>query len=236
LKLSAAFGGLNAAIVLGAPASQRATREPHLAAELAAVGDWVTAGDVELVAALAPSARDLAARADSLSELVLAAVASLARTLAEPLPESCAVVVGTGLATLEVNERFDQRRRAALPVLPRAFPPTSPNLCAGVCSIAFGLRGPAFTVGASLAGAGEEAFRTAALLVAARDVAAALVVLAEDAGPVAQQVLRCAGEPAVERRARAALLVPAVQQNRGSEPDWRRVSAARWATRVGQAS
>lgn len=235
LKLSAAFGGLNAALVLGAPGIASTGRAAqHREVELASLGDWVTEGDPERVAELAPNARELAARADSLSELVLAAVAKLVGTLGEPLPQSCAVVVGTGVATLEANERFDQRRRAELPAFPRAFPPTSPNLCAGVCSIAFGLHGPAFTVGASLAGAVEEAFRAAALLVAAGDAAAALVVLAEDAGPVAQQVLRRAGEPALERRARAALLVPGAVTNPGSEPNRRQRSAARWASRAGE--
>lgn len=237
LKLSAAFGGLNAALVLGAPGIASTGRAAqHREVELASLGDWVTEGDPERVAELAPNARELAARADSLSELVLAAVARLVGTLGEPLPESCAVVVGTGIATLEANARFDQRRRAELPVFPRAFPPTSPNLCAGVCSIAFALHGPAFTVGASLAGAAEEAFRAAALLVAAGDAAVALVVLAEDAGPVAQQVLRRAGEPALERRARAALLVPGAATNPGSEPNWRQRSAARWASRAGEAT
>ncbi|HET9933571.1 MAG TPA: beta-ketoacyl synthase N-terminal-like domain-containing protein [Polyangiaceae bacterium] len=230
LKLSAAFGGLNAALVLGAaglqsPGSALAFRP----VELAALGESVTTGEPELVASLAPNARDLAARADSLSELVLAAVARLVRSLGAPLPESCAVIVGTGVATLEANERFDQRRRADLPVLPRAFPPTSPNLCAGICSIAWGLRGPAFSVGASLMGAGREAFDVAELLVAAGDAEAALVVLAEDAGPVVERLFRCAGEPVPSRRARAALLVPGVVGNGGSEPNRHRDSAARWA-------
>lgn len=230
LKLSAAFGGLNAALLLGAPGTAWAAPErAQRGVELALLGEEIHAGDAQLVASVAPSATELAARADSLSELVLAAVARLVRRLAAPLPESCAVIVGSALATIEANDRFDQRRRAELAVLPRAFPPTSPNLCAGVCSIAFGLRGPAFSVGASRDGAAEEAFGTAALLVAAGDAEAALVVVAEDAGPVAQQLLRRAGEPPLRRRARAALLLPKELKGAAFEANWRRSAAARWA-------
>lgn len=230
LKLSAAFGGLNAALVLAGPGTSGAPPgRVQRAVELALLADEVCAGDPQLVAALAPNATELAARADSLSELVLAAVARLVRQLAAPLPESCALIVGTALATIEANERFDHRRRADLPVLPRAFPPTSPNLCAGVCSIAFGLHGPAFSVGASRSSVAEEAFATAALLVASGDAEAALVVLAEDAGPVAQQLLRRAAQPPLRRRARAALLLPKAVDGALLAANWRASAAAGWA-------
>jgi 3-oxoacyl-[acyl-carrier-protein] synthase-1/3-oxoacyl-[acyl-carrier-protein] synthase II len=229
LKLSAAFGGLNAALVLAAPhAVARGAARDLVDVELSALGEWVTAGDPELVARLAPRAIELASRADSLSELVLAAVARLVTLRSEPLPPSCALIVGSGVATIEANERFDQRRRAGLAVLPRAFPPTSPNLCAGVASIAFGLRGPAFTVGASRAGAAEEAFRVARSLVAAGDVEAALVVVAEDAGPVVRDLLAASGCDAPRRGARAALLLPGVRKGSvGREPPQN--PAAEWA-------
>lgn len=230
LKLSAAFGGLNAALVLGHAQSRAGAPRELGDVQLAALGDWVTAGDAELVARLAPHATELAARADSLSELALAAVARLISSTNTALPESCAVIVGTGLATLEANERFDQRRRVGHAVLPRAFPPTSPNLCAGVCSIAFALHGPAFTLGASADGAAQEAFRVARWLVASRDVEAALVVVAEDAGPVACELTAAAGRAVPRRAARAALLLPAdadFQPQMGAEPQ---NYAEKWAS------
>ena len=139
--------------------------------------------------------------------------------------------VNAGYA-LELNERFDQRRRSQQAAYPRAFPPTSPNLCAGICSIAFGLRGPAFSVGGSLRGAGEEAFGTAALLVGSGDAQAALVVVVEDAGPVAQQILAASREAPIARRARAALLVPQNSASLAPEPNQRRTSAVRWAAQL----
>jgi len=233
LKLSAAFGGLNAALVLsGMDAPELGAPRPWRGVVLALLGDWVTEGDPTLVAELAPDAEALAARADSLSELCLAATARLLRQRATSCPAPCALVVGTGLATLEANERFDQRRRDGLPVLPRAFPPTSPNLCAGMCSIAFGLTGPAFSVGASLRGAGQEAFLAAGLLVAAGDVEAAVVVLAEDAGPVACELLARTGEHVPRRQARAALLLPSAGAESDVQAGFLGELAAAWASQA----
>ncbi|MFZ5894155.1 MAG: beta-ketoacyl synthase N-terminal-like domain-containing protein [Myxococcota bacterium] len=207
LKLSAAFGGVNAALVLG----KRGSVNEGVAGErfdvvLEVLGDWVHDAAPGLLAELAPQAIPLTARADSLSELCLAALARIVQ--ARPLPSTTAVIVGTGVATLEANEQFDRRRRAGLSVLPRAFPPTSPNLCAGVCSIVFGLTGPSFSVGASLRGAALEAFTVAELLLGAGDIPAAVVIVAEDAGPAARALLRAAGHEPLPRRARAALLLP----------------------------
>jgi 3-oxoacyl-[acyl-carrier-protein] synthase-1/3-oxoacyl-[acyl-carrier-protein] synthase II len=209
LKLSAAFGGCNGALVLGpARALPTGHKRTQKSVALAAFGERVTRAELELVKPLLrDSSSLLAERADSLSELVLAAVARLLSRLREPLPEATAVVVGSASATLELDERFDSRRRAGAAVEPRRFPPTSPNLCAGTCSIAFGFRGPSLSVGASLDPAWE-ALRVAHEWVAAGDAPAALVILAEDSGPVVSELFGLAGYPLPIRGARAALLAP----------------------------
>ncbi len=208
LKLSAAFGGCNAALVLGSARGEPSgsPRERRTVA-LRAFAARVTHGEPELVRPWLRDSSGLSERADSLSELALAAVARLLHTLGEALPEGTAVVVGSSSATLELDERFDRRRRAGEAVEPRRFPPTSPNLCAAVCSICFGWRGPSFSVGASL-DAGREALLVAHDLVAAGDAPAAVVVLAEDSGAVVLDLFTAAGYPVPARGARAALLAP----------------------------
>jgi 3-oxoacyl-[acyl-carrier-protein] synthase-1/3-oxoacyl-[acyl-carrier-protein] synthase II len=207
LKVSAAFGGCNAALLLGSVArSEFGVARARQAVFVQAVAEPVTEGDLELVAQLAGGKHAAAAsRADSLSELALAAVASLLRASGRTLSEKTAVIVGTSAATLELDERFDRRRRAREPVEPRRFPATSPNLCASLCSICFGLRGPAFSVGSSLDVA-REALLVAHDLVAAGDAPAALVLVAEDVGPVVADLFGSAGFPVPIRGARAALL------------------------------
>ncbi|HWA71242.1 MAG TPA: beta-ketoacyl synthase N-terminal-like domain-containing protein [Polyangiaceae bacterium] len=207
LKVSAAFGGCNAALLLGAgAASDVGVARPRQPVFVQTVAEPVTRADPELVARLATGEHAAAAsRADSLSELALAAVARLLVGWGQTLSEATAVVVGTSAATLELDERFDRRRRAREPVEPRRFPATSPNLCASLCSICFGLRGPAFSVGASLSVA-REALLVAHDLVAAGDAPAALVLVAEDAGEVVADLFGVAGFPIPARGARAALL------------------------------
>jgi 3-oxoacyl-(acyl-carrier-protein) synthase len=208
LKLSAAFGGSNAALLLGkAGGVGQGRARPRCAVAVRAFSEWVSEGDPELVATLTRDTSGLGSRADSLSELALAAVARLLQRLGESLPEGTAVIVGSSSATLELDERFDRRRRAGEAVEPRRFPATSPNLCAAVCSICFGWRGPSFSVGASLA-VGREALLVAHDLVAAGDVPAAVVVLAEDSAAVVTDLFGAAGFPVPGRGARAALLAP----------------------------
>lgn len=220
LKLSAAFGGANAALVLGsADAPGRGDARPRHDVSLATSGEWVDAADLARVARLGTSQAALAARTDELSALVLTAVARLVEGLEAPLPEATAVVVGSDTATLELDEAFECRRREGRPVEPRRFPPTSPNIGAGSCSIAFGLRGPAFAVGGG-PGAGKRALLLAHELVAAGDAPAALAVLAEDAGPVVADLFGWAGFGVPARGARAVLLV------RGSQKPVSRVDLA----------
>jgi 3-oxoacyl-[acyl-carrier-protein] synthase II len=205
LKLSSAFGGANAALILGAPGVGKTARAgaPRSVA-LAAAGDFVTGANLEAVMRWAPP--PAAERADSLSELVLAAVAALLEAWGEALPERTAVVVGTATATLELDERFESRRRGDGVAEPRRFAATSPNLCAGLTSICFRWRGPSFSVGGPEAAA--SALRVATQLVADGDAIAAVVISAEDSGPVVADLFRAASFPAVQRGARAALLLP----------------------------
>jgi 3-oxoacyl-[acyl-carrier-protein] synthase II len=208
LKLSSAFGGLNATLVLARePLPGKSTPRPLRPVYLWAESRLMSAGEPELVARLATANPQLAARADELGALVLAAVADLVQALGRELTPRTAVIVATQSATLEQNERFESRRREGRPVEPRRFPHTSPSACAGLCSIVFGLRGPSFSVGSGPS-AGREAWRVALDLVRAGDVDEALVVAAEDAGPVVADVFSAA-RLATPRRGAAAVLLSA---------------------------
>lgn len=209
LKLSAAFGGSNAALVLvppdaasGRPA--RAVRPVYLRAFAR-----VEAVDLVALAAATGIARDRLARLDTLCRLGLAAVTGLAAEVGRDALAGAGVVAGHALATLDTNEGFDARRRArgATAVEPRVFPATSPNALTGECAIVYKLTGPSFAVGAGLDGA-MEALRAAVELVAAGDAEAMVVVAADDAGPAARALVDLAGwgERRMERGAVALLL------------------------------
>jgi 3-oxoacyl-[acyl-carrier-protein] synthase II len=104
-------------------------------------------------------------------------------------------------------------------VEPRAFPATSPNAIAGECAIVYKLTGPSFATGAGLDGA-TEALAAAAELLAAGDAPRMVVVAADDAGPVARDLLAAAG--IVDRpyaRGAVALLLAGEAEPRGAEID-----------------
>lgn len=210
LKWSSAFGGLNAALLLaGAGVLASGKRSPRRPVFARASGQVVHGLELERLRALRPTTSALAERADSTTELALAAVTDLLSRSGHALSPDAAIVVGTAAATLEQNERFESRRREGRPVEPRRFPPTSPSGCAGVCSIVFGAHGPSFSVGSGL-DAGREAFLVARLLVAAGDVDEAVVVAVEDIGPVAGELFTAAGL-AVPRRGASAVLLAATE-------------------------
>lgn len=179
LKLASAFGGANAALVVGLdPGSAPPARAR------AFVHDAVHVNALPPLDELALRVRvpvDRLARADALVHWALAAVASL-RERCGPLG-GAGVVVGSALATLETNGAFAARirERGARAAEPRLFPYTSPNAVAGECSIAFGLTGPSFTVGGGMH-AGIEALAAAALLVEAGDAERVVVVAADHVG------------------------------------------------------
>jgi 3-oxoacyl-[acyl-carrier-protein] synthase II len=194
LKLSAAFGGTNAALVLfapGAPSGRppRPRRAVHLRASAR-----VSSADLQALAAATGVARDRLARLSGLCRLGVAAVAALACEVGRDALLGAGVVAGHALATIDTNDGFAARLRARGPtaVEPRVFPATSPNALVGECAIVFQLQGPSFAVGAGLDGA-MEALGRAAELVASGDAERMVVVAADDAGPAARDLVQLAG-------------------------------------------
>jgi 3-oxoacyl-[acyl-carrier-protein] synthase-1/3-oxoacyl-[acyl-carrier-protein] synthase II len=182
LKLSSAFGGANAALVVSAsPGAPREVRPAYVSAAVHVQGE----PELQQLAALTGIALDRLARADGLVHLALAAVARSKATGA--VLDGAGVIVGTALATLETNALFAARIRecGARAAEPRRFPYTSPNAVAGECSIAFGLTGPGFSVAGGMH-AGLEALAAAAVLVGGGDADRIVVVAADEVGPTAR--------------------------------------------------
>jgi 3-oxoacyl-[acyl-carrier-protein] synthase II len=180
LKLSSAFGGANAAIVVASQAD--GPEPPRRPAFVHGAAHVVAEPSLDDLAAATGAAPSRLARADGLVRLAIAAVGRL-EAACGPLAGS-GVVVGTAFATLETNALFAARIRArgAQAAEPRRFPYTSPNAVAGECSIVFGLTGPSFSVGGGMHAA-LEAIAAAAVLVEAGDCERMVVVAADDVGP-----------------------------------------------------
>jgi 3-oxoacyl-[acyl-carrier-protein] synthase-1/3-oxoacyl-[acyl-carrier-protein] synthase II len=209
LKLSAAFGGANAALVLANEPSGRAPRA--LRRVFLRAHAHVEAADLAELSEATGIARDRLARLAALSRLGLAATALLAKIVGREELRGAGVVAGHGFATVDTNDLFDARKRTrgATSVEPRLFPATSPNAIAGECAIVYGMTGPGFAVGAGLDGA-TEALRAAADLIAANDAEKMVVIAADDAGPVARDLRDLSGAGDRPLRAGAvALLVSA---------------------------
>ena len=211
LKLSAAFGGANAALVLTAAPSGR--RPPPIRPVYLRAHAHVTSCELDALAAATGTAKDRLARLDTLCRLGLAAVSALAAIVGRDALRGAGIAAGHALATIDTNEAYDARRRSrgARFVEPRVFPATSPNAVAGECAILYQLTGPSFAAGAGLGGA-LEALRAAAELVAAGDADRMVVVAPDDAGPVARHLLALAGAPGATvalARGAAALLLQA---------------------------
>lgn len=227
LKLSAAFGGANSAIV--ATLHEESGRPlPTTTVSLVRQGPAKHAPDVVTLADELRMPKVQVARMDPLSAAAVAAAHAVISPFPDLPHERVGIVIGTATASLENDEDFDVRlrQRGAQAVEPRRFPPTSPNLAAGQCSIAFGLRGPSLAVGGSQAAA-IEALLIAHDLVAAGDADAMVVVAAEDVREVTRTLWEAAGWVVPEPGATAALLVRgherAVDRQRLAEA-WRRAS------------
>ncbi len=211
LKLSAAFGGANASLVL---ARDRVSGTPIVSShvEVVAVGAAVTARDLSPVAHRTRMADVQLSRVDPLSGAAIAAVAGVLGRLAKlGLPElplaRTGVAMGTIAATLENDESFADglRGRGAPGARPRRFPPTSPNVPPGQCSIAFGFLGPCFSVGAGPE-APIEALLVASDLLRAGDAEAMIVIAADHVGGVVQDLFAAAAwTPPVDGAAAAVL-------------------------------
>jgi 3-oxoacyl-[acyl-carrier-protein] synthase-1/3-oxoacyl-[acyl-carrier-protein] synthase II len=182
LKLSAAFGGANAALVLSTESGAgRSIHRRHVT--LVASGEPRTASDLAAIAAETRLPKAAVSRLDPLSASVVAAAASALKRAPPLAREKMGVVVGTAAATIEIDVAFERRLRERGPrgVDPRRFPATSPNLAAGNCTIAFGLLGPSLAVGAG-PDADIEALMVAFDLIAAGDADSVIVVAAEQVG------------------------------------------------------
>lgn len=193
LKLSAAFGGANAALVLARTGDDPRPPRPRRAVVVTA-GAHVTDFDLVALAEATGTPRDRLARLDTLCRLGVSAVAALAARTGRDALAGAGIVAGHGLATLDTNDLWDAKKRARGPtgVEPRAFPATSPNAIAGECAILFKLTGPSFATGAGLDG-GTEALLGAAELLAAGDAERMIVLAADDAGPAARDLLDVTG-------------------------------------------
>lgn len=226
LKLSAAFGGADAAIVLepadrassaagSVTPSPSAHRIVYASAPVHVDAPW----SLERIAEATGRPLERLGRIDRLTALGLSAVAQLAEV--EGDLSGFGIIVGHVLATLDTNRAFWERALALGParVEPPRFAYTTPHAVCGECSIAFGLTGPAFAVGGGGAAA-LEAHTVACTLVRADDARAIVVVSVDDEGPahVAWQKAVLGGE----RRGGAAAWLVSTDPKRG-----RRVTHAR---------
>jgi 3-oxoacyl-[acyl-carrier-protein] synthase-1/3-oxoacyl-[acyl-carrier-protein] synthase II len=193
LKLSAAFGGANAALVVAlADGERRASeRAPRGEVRLSPAVN-VTLADAEpaRLAARTGYGADRIGRGDGLVRLSMAAVAALEDVIGgSGALRGAGIIVGHGLATIETNARFLARilEAGAARAEPRRFPYTTPNAAAGECAVAFGLTGPAFAVGGGPHG-GIEAIGVAADLVRSGVVDRVVVVAVDEAGEASERV------------------------------------------------
>jgi 3-oxoacyl-[acyl-carrier-protein] synthase-1/3-oxoacyl-[acyl-carrier-protein] synthase II len=213
LKLSTAFGGANAALVLSSSPGVRESRRPR-AVHLAAAGVPVVALELLRLQGVLVVPPERLPRSDALSSLAVAAAGEAlrdarARGLALD-PARTGVIVGSAGATLEADAAFAARvmARGAEHAEPRRFPATSPNACAGHVAIAFGLGGPSHAVGAG-PNAAREAVEVASDWLTAGDADALLVVSAEVAGETARRVFRALALEPPPQGALAVLLLAA---------------------------
>jgi 3-oxoacyl-[acyl-carrier-protein] synthase-1/3-oxoacyl-[acyl-carrier-protein] synthase II len=215
LKLSTAFGGANAALVLSKHAAANAASAAR-PVHLVAAGTPCQALDVARLEGLLAASPERLPRSDLLSELAVAAAAEALRDArARGVsfdPARAGVIVGSVSSTLEADAAFGARIVARGPehAEPRRFPATSPNACAGHVAIALGLGGPSHAVGAGPTAA-REAFEVACDWLAAGDADAMLVVSAEQSGDTARQALAALGLEAPEPGALAVLLSATAQ-------------------------
>ncbi len=210
LKLSAAFGGANGALVLDGPRVERThippTRREVFLSRAVAVrrSDLEARTSTDVLAAVTGQPEDRVARADGLVRVTFAAVAALV-AVTGPL-RGAGIVVGEGRATHATNIRYLERLRAvgAVRVEPRRFPFTTPNAAAGEAAVAFGLEGPAFAVGGGAHG-GLEALAVAADLVRGGHAERIVVVAADEGEGAVATLVSSSREHAVARLDGAAV-------------------------------
>ena len=210
LKLSSAFGGANAALVIARdPGPEVAFERPVFVSTAVHVG--LEDADPAHISARTGYAADRILRADDLVRLTMAATAKLEDAHGgHGALRGAGIIVGLGLATIETNALFLERLRThgAAKGEPRRFPFTTPNAGAGECAVVFGLTGPAFSVGGGPHG-GIEALAMAADLVRSGVAERVVVVAADHAGAATARLAPGTASGAV------ALLVTATAPERG---------------------
>lgn len=201
LKLSAAFGGANASLVVEPPSASAGSRcaagDP--APRAAFVSPVVGVAEVQLdrLSEVLAMDRDKLERLDPLSLVCATAIAELRHQVLTPLGRALSpdtgVIVGHSLATVDINERFFQRilARGARYAEPRLFPPTSPNLMPGQVGILFQLKGPSAAL-AGGPGSALDALTLASLLVRGGDADDVVVVLVDPAGDTSRAIVEVA--------------------------------------------
>ncbi len=194
LKLSSAFGGANAALVVSA-ATTSPNRRPSaptnaraVVRELAAV-EISSVVDLDVVAKVSGVPRERLARMDGGSHLALGVVGTLAAEVGRERLRGAGIVLGSVMATIDLNALYFStiRTRGAAFAEGRKFAYTTPNAAAGECAIAFGLTGPNVCVGSGLAVA-DEAREVAGDLLRSGLAKTVVVVVVDAVGPVARRV------------------------------------------------
>ncbi|MFO0548871.1 MAG: beta-ketoacyl synthase N-terminal-like domain-containing protein [Polyangiaceae bacterium] len=211
LKLSAAFGGANASLVLErADRPARSGPRVRRPVYLHAVGR-ATKADAARVATVSGYDADKVSRADAISLTLATAIAEVAAVspASRSMLAGAGIIVGHALATIDINERFYARILSKGPTAaePRLFPPTSPNLMPGQVAIYFGLTGPSAAL-ASGVGHAIDPLALAVDMVAFGDAEAMIAAAVDVLGPASKFVLESAFADAdgVAEGAVAALL------------------------------
>jgi 3-oxoacyl-[acyl-carrier-protein] synthase-1/3-oxoacyl-[acyl-carrier-protein] synthase II len=194
LKMSAAFGGANAALVVTRDAKEKSARRQHavFVSRAVLIDDDP---DAKQISARTGIAIDKILRGDGLCRYALAAVGALEDAVGSL--EGAGVVIGHSIATLETNYVYytNYQAKGARFAEPRRFPYTTPNAVAGECGVAFGLTGPGLAVGSGFHG-GAEALAVAAALVRAGDAEKMVVVAVDEIGDAARTLITSSGHDA----------------------------------------
>jgi len=204
LKLSAAFGGANASLVLRKTASPSSRPRERFRAYVSRASYVSAVAPLADLARITGIAAEKLARADDLVFLALAAIGGLS----DLALRDAGVVVGHAYATVDVNDRYFQRvleKNDAKAAEGRRFPYTSPNAVAGECSLAFHLTGPNLAVGSGLHG-GVEALAVAADLVRAGDADRVVAVAVDAPRRAARAIAESCGWPCPSDGAVAVLV------------------------------
>jgi 3-oxoacyl-[acyl-carrier-protein] synthase-1/3-oxoacyl-[acyl-carrier-protein] synthase II len=205
LKMSAAFGGANAALVITRDAKEKSERRRHDVFVSRAVL-IATDPDAKNISERTGVAIDKVLRGDGLCRYALAACGALEDAIGSL--RGAGIVIGHSIATLETNYLYytNYRTRGARFAEPRRFPYTTPNAVAGECGVAFGLTGPGIAVGSGFHG-GVEAVAIAAALVRAGDAEKMVVVAVDEIGDAARALVTASGHDAKSFRSGAVALL-----------------------------